>query len=570
MKNQNSLKWIIKNSKGEIPKIFILSISNILLALVATVLALVSKLAIDSAQRAATASSNAEFLHYRNLIIFNCILILVVITSRLLLRVFTQSLTIRVQAKMEMKMRGRLFYSIMMKDYGKINKYHSGELMNRITSDVKIVTEGIISIVPDALYFLTQFVGAFVVLIIFDWKFTMLFIAAGIVMSVIAVFFRGKLKNLSKQVQETDGKVRSFFQEAIESMLVVKTFGLEKQFDKKGNILQRTNYEVKMRRRKITIFANVGFSFIFNAGYLFALGWCAIKVSMKAMTYGTLTAVLQLISQIQTPFVSITKMFPQYYAVLASAERIMEIENITNEESTYEKIDVKQTYDKLESIRFNNIKFNYGRETVIEHGDAMLNKGDFVAIRGISGIGKSTLMKMLLGVFKPQQGTIDICLENGKTIQASPDTRCMFSYVPQGNYLFSGTIRENILMINPNASDEEVSQALRLSEIEDFIEKLPDGLDTVIGEKGLGISEGQAQRLAIARALISNAPIILLDEATSALDKNTEEKVLDNIKKLNKKTCIIITHKAAALEVCNREFIINDKQLTAVRKEAIN
>ena len=530
MKNQNSLKWIIKNSKGEIPKIFILSISNILLALVATVLALVSKLAIDSAQRAATASSNAEFLHYRNLIIFNCILILVVITSRLLLRVFTQSLTIRVQAKMEMKMRGRLFYSIMMKDYGKINKYHSGELMNRITSDVKIVTEGIISIVPDALYFLTQFVGAFVVLIIFDWKFTMLFIAAGI----------------------------------------VKTFGLEKQFDKKGNILQRTNYEVKMRRRKITIFANAGFSFIFNAGYLFALGWCAIKVSMKAMTYGTLTAVLQLISQIQTPFVSITKMFPQYYAVLASAERIMEIENITNEESTYEKIDVKQTYDKLESIRFNNIKFNYGRETVIEHGDAMLNKGDFVAIRGISGIGKSTLMKMLLGVFKPQQGTIDICLENGKTIQASPDTRCMFSYVPQGNYLFSGTIRENILMINPNASDEEVSQALRLSEIEDFIEKLPDGLDTVIGEKGLGISEGQAQRLAIARALISNAPIILLDEATSALDKNTEEKVLDNIKKLNKKTCIIITHKAAALEVCNREFIINDKQLTAVRKEAIN
>lgn len=570
MKNQNSLKWIIKNSKGEIPKIVILSISNILLALVATVLALVSKLAIDSAQRAATASSNGEFLHYRNLIIFNCILILVVITSRLLLRVFTQSLTIRVQAKMEMKMRGRLFYSIMMKDYGKINKYHSGELMNRITSDVKIVTEGIISIVPDALYFLTQFVGAFVVLIIFDWKFTMLFIAAGIVMSVIAVFFRGKLKNLSKQVQETDGKVRSFFQEAIESMLVVKTFGLEKQFDKKGNILQRTNYEVKMRRRKITIFANAGFSFIFNSGYLFALGWCAIKVSMKAMTYGTLTAVLQLISQIQTPFVSITKMFPQYYAVLASAERIMEIENITNEESTYEKIDVKQTYDKLESIRFNNIKFNYGRETVIEHGDAMLNKGDFVAIRGISGIGKSTLMKMLLGVFKPQQGTIDICLENGKTIQASPDTRCMFSYVPQGNYLFSGTIRENILMINPNASDDEVSQALKLSEIEDFIENLPDGLDTVIGEKGLGISEGQAQRLAIARALISNAPIILLDEATSALDKNTEEKVLDNIKKLNKKTCIIITHKAAALEVCNREFIINDKQLTAVRKEAIN
>lgn len=567
MKNQDSLKWIVKNSKKEVPKIIILSICNILLALVATVLAIVSKLAIDSAQKAATAVGSSEFAYYRNMIILNCVLILIIITARLLIRVFSQSMSIRVQAKMEMNMRGRLFNSIMTKDYGKINKYHSGELMNRITSDVKIVTDGIVSIVPDALYFVTQFFGAFVVLIIFDWKFTMLFIATGIIMSVIAVFFRGKLKNLSKQVQETDGKVRSFFQEAIESMLVVKTFGLENQFDKKGNILQRTNYEVKMKRRRITIFANAGFSFIFNTGYLFALGWCAIKVSMKTMTYGTLTAVLQLISQIQTPFVNITKMFPQYYAVLASAERIMEIEDIENEENTYEKIDVKQTYDKLESIRFNNIKFNYGRETVIEHGDAMLSKGDFVAIRGISGIGKSTLMKMLLGVFKPQQGTIDICLENGKIIQASPNTRSMFSYVPQGNYLFSGTIRENIVMINQNVSDEEIEKALKLSEIEDFIKKLPDGLDTVIGEKGLGISEGQAQRLAIARALISNAPIILLDEATSALDKNTEEKVLDNIKKLNKKTCIIITHKAAALKVCNREFIIKDKQLTAVRKE---
>ena len=205
-------------------------------------------------------------------------------------------------------------------------------------------------------------------------------------------------------------------------------------------------------------------------------------------------------------------------------------------------------------------------ENILDQGNAFLNKGDFVAIRGISGIGKSTLMKMLLGVFKPNEGNIRLYKNNGEYVEAGPDTRKLFSYVPQGNYLFSGTLRENILLINPEAGKDEIDEALKISDIYDFVQKLPDGLDTVIGEKGLGISEGQAQRLAIARALLSNAPILLLDEATSALDADTERRVLDNIKKLNKKTCIIITHKAAALQVCNKEFIIQDKILSCVEK----
>lgn len=562
MENKQGLKWIIKNSKKEIPWIIILSISNVILALISTVLALVSKMAIDSAWRASVATNSSDFAHYKNLIILNCILIFVIITLRLIMRIFSQSKSVKVQASLEMKMRASLFSSIMAKDYDRINKYHSGDLMNRMTSDIKIVTDGIVSIIPDALYFITQFVGAFVVLVIFDWKFTMLFIVAGVVMSSIAMFFRKRLKHLHKEVQETDGKVRSFFQEAIESMLVVKTFSIEDKLGRKGDKLQQTNYDIKMKRRNITIFANSGFSFIFNAGYLFALAWCAMKVSVGMMTYGTLTAVLQLINQLQTPFVSITKMFPQYYSVIASAERIMEIEDISNEIKSDEKMDVENTYEKLQCIKFSNLKFNYGRETVIEQGNATMNKGDFVIIKGISGIGKSTLMKMLLGVFKPQEGSIDICLNDGEKLQAGPDTRALFSYVPQGNYLFSGTIRENIMLINSNAAKQDVDKVLELCQIGDFIESLPNGLDTVIGEKGLGISEGQAQRLAIARALLSNAPIILLDEATSALDKSTEENVLRNIKNLTDKTCVIITHKMAALEVCNREFIIDNKILS--------
>lgn len=566
MKDSKTLKWIIKNGKSHIPKIIILSLSNMVLALVSTLLAVVSKWAIDSAQKAASASSGEEFIHYRNLIIVYGIIILAIITGRLLLRVYAQSLSIKIQAKMEMEMRSKLFAGILNKKFEHINTYHSGELMNRITSDIKIVTDGITGIIPDMLYFITQFAGAFVVLIAFDWKFTMLFLAAGVVVSGVTLFFRGKLKRLHKEVQQTDGKVRSFFQEAIESILVVKTFGVEKQFGEKGDELQQINYNTKMKRRRISIFANAGFSFVFNAGYLFALVWCAIKVSTKAMTYGTLTAVLQLISQIQTPFVNITKVVPQYYAILASSERIMEIEDIEGEEKSEEIIDAQKFYSEFKEARFDNIQFNYGRERVLEQGNAVLEKGDFVAIRGISGIGKSTLMKMLLGVFKPQKGTIRLYKKDGTFREASPDTRGLFSYVPQGNYLFSGTLRENILLINPYATQQEMDEALKISDIYDFVKTLPDGLDTVIGEKGLGISEGQAQRLAIARALLSNAPILLLDEATSALDAATEQRVLDNIKKLNKKTCIIITHKAAALQVCNREFIIEDKKLSCVIK----
>lgn len=566
MKNSNSLKWIIKNGKKEIPKIIILSISNIVLALVNTILALVSKYAIDAAQNAAGAKTHQEFAHYRNLIIVFGVAILLIISGRLILRIYAQSLIIKVQARMEMAMRTSLFNGILAKRYDKINSYHSGELMNRMTSDIKIVTEGITGIVPNLLYFITQFVGAFVVLIIFDWKFTMVFIVAGVVISAVTLLFRSKLKSLHKEVQETDGRVRSFFQEAIESILVVKTFGVEKQFEEKGDELQKINYGAKMKRRRISICANAGFSFVFNIGYLMALVWCALKVCAGAMTYGTLTAVLQLISQIQTPFVNITKVVPQYYAILASAERIMEIEEIEVEDKKDEIISADKFYDAFSEARFEGISFNYGRESVLEEGNVSFCKGDFVAIRGISGIGKSTLMKMLLGVFKPQTGHIRLYKNNGAYVEASPGTRGLFSYVPQGNYLFSGTLRENILLINPSATEEEINHALEISDIKDFVWSLPEGLDTVIGEKGLGISEGQAQRLAIARALLSNAPILLLDEATSALDAETERHVLERIKGFKQKTCIIITHKAAALEVCNKEFVIENKKLYSIVK----
>lgn len=559
--NSAGLRWIIKNCKRDIPYVVLISVFYIILALVNTVVALLSKYAIDAAQHAAETEGAARdaFIHK---IIFWGVIILVVITARLVIRVLASAIGIKVTAKLTMRFRTKLFYGILNKKYEDINKIHSGELINRLTSDINIVTEGVIGIIPNLLYYITQFVGAFVVLVVIAPKFTILFLIAGVLISIITLLLRKKFKGLHKEVQSTEGVVRSFFQEAIESMLVVKTFGAEDTFREKGDDYQEINYWAKMKRRKVSILANAGFSFVFNAGYLAALVWAAIKVAMGALTYGTLTAMLQLISQIQAPFVNITKVVPDYYAIIASAERIIEIEEIENEEKDVEEINAPEFYKNFNKAEFANIKFNYGRESVLEEGNAEFNKGDFVAIRGISGIGKSTLMKMLLGVFTPNEGTIRLYENNGQFVDASPSTRSLFSYVPQGNYLFSGTLRDNIKLINPYATDEDIHKALEISSIDDFVDTLPDGLDTVLGEKGTGVSEGQAQRLAIARAIVSDAPIILLDEATSALDAITEKRVLDNIKKLNSKTVIIITHKYAALDVCNKEFLIENKKLS--------
>ena len=559
--NSEGLRWIIKNCKREIPFVVLLSVFFIILALVNTAVALLSKYAIDAAQHAAGAEGALRDKYIRDIIMWG-VVILIVIAARLVLRVVSSAMGIKVQAKLTMKFRSRLFYGILNKKYEKINKIHSGELINRLTSDISIISDGVITIIPNMLYYITQFLGAFIVLVVIAPKFTVVFLIAGIFISIITLLLRGKFKGLHKEVQSTEGVVRSFFQEAIESMLVVKTFGAEDTFLKKGDEYQEINYRAKMKRRRVSILANAGFSFVFNAGYLAALVWAAIKVAMGALTYGTLTAMLQLITQIQAPFVNITKVVPDYYAIIASAERIIEIEKIENEEKNIEVIDAKKFYKEFESAKFENIQFNYGRENVLEEGNAEFKKGDFVAIRGISGIGKSTLMKMLLGVFKPNKGTIKLYKDDGTSVDASPDTRSLFSYVPQGNYLFSGTLKDNILLINPFAKDEDIQKALEISDIADFVDELPDGLNTVLGEKGMGISEGQAQRLAIARAIISDAPIILLDEATSALDADTEKRVLDNIKSLNSKTCVIITHKNAALQVCNKEFLIENKELT--------
>ncbi len=557
--DRKTIKWLLKTSKKQHIAIIFLIVFNVLLSLCNVLFALACRNVIDAVNK------DVNQLFLRGTMLLGVILLMIV------LRLVCQSMSVRITARLEMNYRANLLRAIIKKDYATVTKHHSGELMTYMTSDIAIITEGITSILPNVAGMITRIVGAFSVLCVMDLTFAVIFVVGGILVFFVTLFFRRIVKKLHRKVQETDGKARSFMQEAITNLLVVKIFNIEKEIDEKTEVLQEENFKAKMKRRAVSIAANCGFSFVFHLGYLYALMWSAYKVAINAISFGTLTATLQLVSQIQSPFSSLSGILPRFYGILASAERIMEIENMPEEApANKEPIDVKTVYENLQSIEFENVTFAYDRDLVIDDASLTVNKGDFIAIAGISGIGKSTLLKLLLGVFTQQSGEIFLKLNNGETIYTDKFTRKLFAYVPQGNLLLSGKIRDNLCIINKTATDEDIKKAIKVSCAESFIDDLPNGLDTVIGEKGLGLSEGQVQRLAIARAILSNAPILLLDEATSALDEQTEKQLLENIQNLNDKTCIIISHKKAALDACDKEVIIRDGKIYTIDKKTLN
>lgn len=550
MKKSTAQKWIAGNSKKELPMLVLLVIGNALFAVCGVLTALLSKNIIDSAQ-----SGNRG-----GLIKFGLVLLAIFIVQ-MALRMLMKSLEVRIQGRIEIRIKTDLFSSIFKKDYMKMSRIHSGELMTRLTSDISVVTDGIVTILPSVVSMATKLIGALVLLFVLDKAFAFILAAAGVVLFLFTRVFRGKMKSLHKRVQETDGSVRSFMQEAIESMLVVKIFDVEEKIRNQSTEIQNENYDAKIVRNRWSIFANIGFSMAFSFGYLFAIVWSGFRLLNGSISFGTLTALIQLVNQVQTPVTSLSGILPKYYSMLASADRIIEIENMPESKAlNTPEIDTKKLYEELESVKFENVTFGYSRDTVIENSSLCINKGDFVVISGISGIGKSTLFKLMVGVLAPISGEV-FMISGGKKIPVDKFTRPLFAYVPQGNMLMSGTIRDNIKFINDKATDAEVLESAKISCAYDFINDLPRGLDTVLYENGKGLSEGQIQRLAVARAVLSRAPIILLDEATSALDETTEAAMLKNIKALKNKTCVIISHKQAAYNICDSEIVVSDKRI---------
>ena len=545
-----TLKWVYSICRSERFKVFVLILTNVIHGVMTVVFAGFSKRIIDAAT---VDKSFDKVLQY-------AFMFLGVLLFQLVLTLISRSTLERCKAKIEWILKQHMLKSIMKKEYAGVSAYHTGELQNRMFNDVTVISEGFATILPSVLFFLVRLISAFSYLIYIDRIFALVFLVGGVAVFLCTQIFRKTLKRLHKQVQETEGKTRSFIQEALTSLLVVKSFSVEKKIAAEADELQSENYRSKMKRRFFGIVANAGISFVFSLGYIFALAFGAYRL-IHGMSYGTVTAMLQLVNQIQSPFAALSGVMPQYFALIASAERLMEIDSLPEEKSENSTIkNPVEVYGRLKGIDFNNISFRYDRDIILDETSLRINKGDFIAIMGISGIGKSTLLKLLLGVFKVEGGSIELDFGDEK-IEVDNKTRRLFSYVPQGNFLLSGTIRENITFINDDVSEEEIEEAIRISCSDAFVSELPDGLETVIGERGIGLSEGQLQRLAIARSLLSKAPIILLDEATSALDEETEKRFLTNLKMLENKTCIIVSHKKAALEICNKHVQIIDSKI---------
>lgn len=555
--DRKTVAWIARNSKPQALNIILLTILYASIAIIGVVMSVLSKDIIDAA-----CSGNYDG------IVFYSALLIAMVFLQIVVNISSRIVIFNISAKLEITMKTHLFKQMLKKEYSEIKEFHSGELLNRLTSDISVVTGMITTLIPQITFLVVKLVGVFIVLFSVDKLFALIFFVGGGLLFLISQLFKGKIKNLHKEVQETDGKVRSFLQEVLSSLLVIKVFRAESKVGKNAEHLQEENYKVKRKRNYISIFATTGFSFVFTIGYFYGMIWGAFNIYAGLITYGTLTAVLSLVAQIQSPISGLSGILPQYYSALASAERIMDIETMDDEPAlNVLHLDVQGLYSKMKSIEFDDITFSYDSEKIFDHTSLHIQKGDYVIISGISGIGKSTLTRLLLSVFHLDGGEIYLQMEDGSKVMADKRLRKIFAYVPQGNFLLSGTIRENISFVYPAATDADIMEAAKISCAEDFIRELPHGLDTVIGEKGSGLSEGQVQRVAIARALLGGAPILLLDEATSALDEKTEKRLLENLKKQRDITCILVSHKKAAETVCNKKVVIRDKKIIVTEQK---
>ena len=553
MSNRKAINWIKQYSKKQSLKMWILILSNIFFSLLSIAFAGAVKIIIDGA-------TSPDIKTGKSQILYGAIGIFVIVLLQVAFRIIINFLIEHIKGRLEIEYRSHLYGSILGKKYKKITEYHSGELMNRIQSDVSVISDAVTTVVPNFIAAIARLICAVIAIVILDWIFATVFIVAGILVFITLTLMRGKLKVLHKDVQKTGGKLHSFMQECIENLLAIKVFSVNKKISDKADGLQEENFNAKIKRAKYSVGGHAVYNMIFSLGYIFALIYGAVKIYNGMLGYGSLSAILQLVNNVQVPFASLSSIFPKYYAMVASAERIMEIEEIDGEISD-KNFESAKVYEKLKSFSLESVTFSYDREVVLDNANLIINKGDFVMIEGVSGIGKSTLIKLLLGVYVADSGKI-LANCDGQNYELSEHTRTLFSYVPQQNMLFSGSIYDNLTFIKSNATDEQIEHALRVSCADEFISALPDGINTKVGENGLGLSEGQIQRIAIARAVLAGAPVLLLDESTSALDEKTERKLLNNLKKLENKTLIIVSHKNAAREICNRIVRIQDKKIT--------
>lgn len=548
MKNKSAIIWALSRVRKRIPALLLLTVSHILSALLGVMFALGTRQVIDTA---VSGDRDAFFQA--------CLIQGGIILGSLIFLTLSRHLREHLSQVLNRDWKRDLLSVLLHGDYSAVSKYHSAELINRMNNDVRTLDDGLLGIVPNLCSMITKLIAAFLVLLGLEPVFTLLLMAAGLAIVLATALMRRRLKGMHKQVSEANGKVSGFFQEALEKLLMVQAMDVSVEMERRSDELLEARLQMQRKRKNISLFANTSVSVMSYAASFIALVWCAFGLLRGQLSFGSLTAVTQLVSQLQNPFVSLSAIIPQYIAASAAAERIMELAELEQEPAPVAE-DPTTLYARLDAICAEHLTFSYDRDDILRDAAFRLPKGSFAVITGPSGIGKSTLLKLLLGIFQPESGSLYMdCSQEKRPLDRS--TRRMFAYVPQGNLLLSGTLRDNLTIVKPDASEEEIALAVYTSAMDEYLPQLPQGLDTVIGESGAGLSEGQAQRLAIARAVLGCAPILLLDESTSALDAQTEETVLQRIRALPDRTCIAVTHRPAAIALCDWNLEMDERTI---------
>lgn len=448
--------------------------------------------------------------------------------------------------KAQNRMQQRVLDRILRSEWRGKESRHSGDVLNRLEFDVTNVVNFLTETLPSALSVLAMFIGAFSYLASMEWRLAVLVAAMVPLFVLVSKIYIRQMRGLTRQVRDSDSKVQAFMQEITQNRMLVKTL------ESGGfmiNRLENTQSELRrnvVRRTSFSVFSNFILNFGFTLGYLVAFLWAAVRMSAGTLSFGGMTAFLQLVAKIQGPARSLTKLVPAFVSVFTAAERLMELE-----EDPLEEQGDPIMLDAPCGVRLDNVSYAYqdGDSNVIDNLSFDFRPGCCTAILGETGAGKTTLVRMLLALLQPQSGSLHV-YNNVEERQLTPRLRANFVYVPQGNTLLSGTIRENLRLGKHNATDEEMREAL-IKSCAEFVFDLPDGLDTACAEKGGGLSEGQAQRICIARALLRNRSVMLFDEATSALDPDTERRLLKNILASHDKTIIFITHRLAVVDYCD-------------------
>lgn len=544
------LVWLIQYSKPYIPRIGLLMLIDVVVSVLATYMAVINKKIVDGATNGATIKAS--------LVIYTLIML-----STLLFDVITTMLSVTLDEKFSFGIRKQIYEQIIHSHWMDVKKYHTGDLMTRLTSDAGNVANGIIYVIPTIIKLIVELLITFCTLFYYQPQLALFALLLGPIAAISSVWLGRKLKRLQVKVQESESAYRSYLQESLANLLVVKSFANEEYATERLVKLRDERFYWIYKKTKLGAVSSTAMSFTFQFGYLVAFTYGALQLTTKAITYGTMTLFLMLVNRVQAPVINLAQQIPKVVSILASAGRVMELQDIPLEVKQEQNIDTT----KGVGVVLEDVSFAYAgeKENVFDHASLSIKPGEFVAIVGESGIGKTTLIRLMMSFMSNYEGNISYMNQDGETERTNAGIREFVSYVPQGNTLFSGTIRHNILMGKQDATEDEIIEALKMAAAYDFVMELPQGVDTVIGERGHGISEGQAQRIAIARALIRKSPFLILDEATSSLDGQTELAVLKGIQNLTPRpTCLLITHRLSVLPYCDRQIQIDDKQVFPV------